>query len=163
MVDPSGRDDAATVERGGAHRGKDSKPGLACQPTLRDRRASRGCSPRRRQNGLLVNESAPSAAAARGLHKGRHRLMTAERRLLSMHCAVGSPPYGRGSTPMTPWTEGTLPEKGLPEHTVYHYQQHEPILSTKGTADAETVTRGLERADQRWTQRRQATRTEATK
>ena len=37
--------------------------------------------------------------------------MTAERRLPSMHCAVlGSPPYGLGSTPMTPWT-GSLPSQ----------------------------------------------------
>jgi len=111
LVDPSGRADAATVERGGAHRGKDSQPGQECQPTLLERRASFGCPPRRRQTDLLVNESAPSAAAARGLHKGRHRLMTAERRLPSMHCAVGSPPYGRGSTRMTPWTGGLPSQK----------------------------------------------------
>ena len=106
LVDSFGRADAATAERGGAHRGKDSQPGQECQPTLLERRASLGCPPRRRQTDLLVNESAPSAAAARGLHKGRHRLMTAERRVPSMYCAVGSPPYGRGSTPMTPWTGG---------------------------------------------------------
>ena len=110
LVDPSGRADAATAERGGAHRGKDSQPGQECQPTLWDRRASRECSPRRRQTELPVHESAPSAAA-RGLHKGRHRLMTAERRLPSMHCAVGSPPYRRGSTPMTPWTGGNCPPR----------------------------------------------------
>jgi len=34
---------------------------------------------------MLVNEYVPSAAEARGLHKGRHRPMTAERRLPSMH------------------------------------------------------------------------------
>ena len=64
LVDPSGRADAATVERGGAHRGKDSQPGQECQPTLLERRASFGCPPRRRQTDLLVNESAPSAAEA---------------------------------------------------------------------------------------------------
>ena len=93
LVNPSGRADAATFERGGAHRGKDSQPGQECQPTHLTRRAPPGDPPRRRQADSLADESAPSAAAARGLHKGRHRLMTAERRLLSMHCAVGSPPY----------------------------------------------------------------------
>ena len=33
----------------------------------------------------------------------RHRLMTFEQRLPSMHGAVGSPANGRGSTPLTPW------------------------------------------------------------
>jgi len=37
--------------------------------------------------------------------------MTAERRLPSMHCAVGSPLYGRGSTRMTPWTGGLPSQK----------------------------------------------------
>jgi hypothetical protein len=44
--------------------------------------------PQRRKTDLLADESAPSAAAARGLHKDRRRLMTAESRLLSMHDAV---------------------------------------------------------------------------
>ena len=111
LVDSSGRADAATAERGDDHRCKDSQPGQECQPTLLKRRASLGCPPRRRQTDLLVNESTPSAAEARGLHKGRHRLMTAERRLPSMHCAVGSPLYGRGSTRMTPWTGGLPSQK----------------------------------------------------
>ena len=121
LVDSSGRADAATAERGDDHRCKDSQPGQECQPTLLKRRASLGCPPRRRQTDLLVNESAPSAAEARALHKGQHRLMTVERRLPSMHCAVGSLSYGRGSTPMTPWTRGFPPRKGLglPEHTVH--------------------------------------------
>mgnify|MGYP001216941156 CR=1 FL=1 len=36
-------------------------------------------------------------------------------------------------------------------------------MSTTGTADAETVTRELERTDRRWTQRTHDTRTEAKK
>ena len=118
LVDSSGRADAATAERGDDHRGKDSQPGQECQPTLLKRGASLGCPPRRRQTNLLVSESAPFAAEARGLHKGRHRLMTVERQLPSMHWALGSPSYGRSSTPMTPWTGGFPPRKGLPEHTV---------------------------------------------
>ena len=42
---------------------------------------SAGCSPRRRQTDLLEDESATSAAAARTLHKDRHRPMPAENRL----------------------------------------------------------------------------------
>jgi hypothetical protein len=86
-VDSSGRADAAAAERGDDHRGKDSQPGQECQPTLLKRRASLGCPPRRRQTDLLVNESAPSAAEARALDKGRHRLMTVERRLCPL-CTV---------------------------------------------------------------------------
>ena len=84
-VDSAGRADAATAERGDDHRCKDSQPGQECQPTLLKRRASLGCPPRRRQTDLLVNESDPAAADARGLHKGRHRPMTAESRLPSTH------------------------------------------------------------------------------
>ena len=87
LVDSSGRADAAAAERGDDHRGKDSQPGQECQPTLLKRRASLGCPPRRRQTDLLVNESAPSAAEARALDKGRHRLMTVERRLCPL-CTV---------------------------------------------------------------------------
>ena len=95
LVDPSGRADAATAERGGAHRGKDSQPGQECQPTPLDRRATalRSSAPPggdRLTCCVLVDESAPSAAAARGLHNGRHWLMTAESRLPSMRDAVGS-------------------------------------------------------------------------
>ena len=46
---------------------------------------TRRAPPARRQTDPLADESAPSAAAARGLHKDRHRPMTAESRLPSMH------------------------------------------------------------------------------
>jgi len=44
----------------------------------------------------IVDESAPSAAAARGLYKDRHKPMTAESRLPSMHTQWTAGQTGRG-------------------------------------------------------------------
>ena len=44
---------------------------------------------------MLADESAPSAAAGRGLHKDRHRPMTAESRLPSMHTQWTAGQMGR--------------------------------------------------------------------
>ena len=81
MCDPSGRADAADCCRGAPIEVRTRQPGQECQPMHLTRRAP----PARRQTDPLADESAPSAAAARGLHKDRHRPMTAESRLPSMH------------------------------------------------------------------------------
>jgi len=80
-----------------------SQPGQECQPTHPARRTPLGCSPRRRQTDLLADESAPSAAAARGLHKDRLRPMTAESRLPSMHTQWTAGQTGRGMKTSTSW------------------------------------------------------------
>ena len=71
-----------TAVGGGAHRGEDKSTGLGVPTHTPNPARSAGCSPRRRRLALLADESdATSAAAARGLHKDRHRPMTAENRL----------------------------------------------------------------------------------
>ena len=85
VCDPSGRADAADCCRGAPIEVRTSRPGQECQPTLLTRRAPPGDPPggdklTRRQMSLYT-----LSAASIGLHKDRHRPMTAESRLPSMH------------------------------------------------------------------------------
>ena len=85
MCEPSGSCDAAHCCGGGVNRSEDMSTGSGVPTHTPDPARSAGCSPRRRQTDLLADESATSASAARARHKDRHRPMTAESRLPSMH------------------------------------------------------------------------------
>ena len=128
MCEPSGSCDAAHCCGGGVNRSEDMSTGSGVPTHTPDPARSAGCSPRRRQTDLLADESAPSAAAARGLHKDRLRPMTAESRLPSMHTQWTAGQTGRGMKTSTSW-EGCnhllLPKPQIGELRLLRYSKLE--------------------------------------